>query len=129
MTERKKSQGPSHIVVGASALVFCAVLVGAAYWFRVDSGPAAVGTSTLATSKLHPLYERCEEGPSHDVFDGRPRTRCSSKARPAFMLEVIEDGDQIERASMLAPLGGTMNQLLDRMLVGLEPGSVYPLLS
>jgi len=36
------------------------------------------------------------------------------------MLEVVEDGDQIERASMLVPLGGTMNQLLDRMLVGLE---------
>ena len=28
--------------------------------------------------------------------------------------------DQIERASMLVPLKGTMNQLLDRMLVGLE---------
>jgi len=36
------------------------------------------------------------------------------------MLEVIEDGDQIERASMLVPLRGTMNQLLDRMLVGLD---------
>ncbi|NNE19183.1 MAG: hypothetical protein HKN10_11985 [Myxococcales bacterium] len=120
MTERKKSQGPSHLVVGASALAFCAVLVGAAYWLRVDAGPAAVGTSTLATSKLHSLYERCEEGPSRDVFDGRPRTRCSSKAHPAFMMEVIEDGDQVERASMLVPMGGTMNQLLDRMLLGLE---------
>ena len=120
MTERKKLQGPSHAVVGASALVFCAVLVGAAYWLRVDAGPAAVGTSTLATSKLHTFYERCEGGPSHDVVDGRPRTRCASKAHPAFMLEVIEDGGQLERATMLVPLGGTMNQLLDRMLVGLE---------
>ena len=120
MTERKKSQGPSHAVVGASALVFCAVLVGAAYWFRVDAGPAAVGTATLATSKLHSFYERCEGGPNRDVVDGRPRTRCASKAHPAFMLEVIEDGDQIERASMLVPLTGTMNQVLDRMLVGLE---------
>lgn len=120
MTERKKSQGPRHAVVGASALVLCAVLVGVAYWLRVDAGPAGAGTSSLATSKLHPLYERCEEGLSHDVFDGHSRTRCSSKAHPAFMLEVIEDGDQIKRASMLVPLGGTMNQLLDRMLVGLE---------
>jgi len=120
MTERKKSQGPSHAVVGASALIFCAVLVAAAYWLRVDAGPAAVGTSTLATSKFHTFYERCEGGPSHDVVDGRPQTRCASKVHPAFMLEVIEEGDQIERATMLVPLGGTMNQLLDRMLVGLE---------
>jgi hypothetical protein len=120
MTERKKSQGPSHAVVGASALLFCAVLVGAAYWLRDDAGPAAVGPSTLATSKLHTLYERCEGGPSHDVVDGHPRTRCASKAHPAFMMEVIENGDEIERASMLVPLGGTMNQLLDRMLVGLD---------
>ncbi len=120
MMERKKSQGPSHAVVGASALVFCAVLVGAAYWFRVDPGPAAVGTATLATSKLHSFYERCEGGPSHEVVDGRLRTHCANKEHPAFMLEVIEDGDQFERANMLVPLRGTMNQLLDRMLVGLE---------
>ena len=120
MTERKKSQGPSHAVVGASALVFCAVLVGAAYWFRVDTDPAAAGSSTLATSKLHTLYERCEGGASRDVVDGRPVTRCTSKVHPAFMMEVIEDGGEIERASMLVPLRGTMNQLLDRMLVGLE---------
>ncbi len=120
MTERKKLQGPSHAVVGASALVFCAVLVGAAYWLRVDAGPAAVGTSTLATSKLHTFYERCEGGSSHDVVDGRPRTRCSSNAHPAFMMEVIGEGDEIERANMLVPLSGTMNQLLDRMLLGLE---------
>lgn len=120
MTERKKSQGPSHAVVGASALLFCAVLVGAAYWLRMDAGPAAAGPPTVAASKLLTLYERCEGGPSHDVVDGRPQTRCASKVHPAFMLEVIEDGGQIERATMLVPLGGTMNRLLDRMLVGLE---------
>lgn len=120
MTERKKSRGPSHAVVGASALVFCTVLVGAAYWLRVDAGPAPSGPSTLATSRLHTLYERCEEGPSRDVVDGRVRTRCTSKTHPAFMLEVIEDGGEIQRANMLVPLQGTMNQLLDRMLVGLE---------
>ena len=120
MTERKKSRGPSHAVVGAGALVFCAILVGAAYWFRVDAGPAAVGTATFATSKLHSFYERCEGGPSRDVVDGRSRTRCASKAHPAFMMEVIGEGDDIERANMLVPLGGTMNQLLDRMLLGLE---------
>ena len=120
MTERKKSRGPSHAVVAASALVFCAVLVGAAYWFRMDAGPAPVGTASLATSKLHSFYERCEGGPSRDVVDGRPRTRCASKAHPAFMMEVIGEGDDIERANMLVPQSGTMNQLLDRMLVGLE---------
>lgn len=120
MTDRKKSQGPSHVVLGASALVFCAVLVGAAYWLKVDAAPAAVEPPTLATSKLHSFYARCEGGPSHDVVDGRPRTRCSSKAHPAFMMEVVGEGDEIERANMLVPLSGTMNQLLDRMLLGLE---------
>lgn len=120
MTKRTKSQGPSHIVVGASALVFCAVLVGAAYWLRVEPKPAVAVPSTLATSKLQPLYERCDEGPSRDLVDGRPVIRCTCKAHPAFMIEVIEDGGEIERASMLVPLRGTMNQLLDRMLVGLE---------
>ena len=121
MTERKKSQGPSHAVVGASALVFCAVLVGAAYWFRVDAGVCCGRAQRpLRLPSFTRFYERCEGGPSRDVVDGRPRTRCTSKTHPAFMMEVIGDGDEIERASMLVPLGGTMNQLLDRMLVGLE---------
>jgi hypothetical protein len=120
MTKRTKSQGPSHIVVGASALVFCAVLVGAAYWLRVEPQPAAAVTPTLAASRLQPLYERCDEDPSRDLLDGRPVIRCTCRAHPAFMMEVIEENGEIERASMLVPLRGTMNQLLDRMLVGLE---------
>ena len=120
MRKRTKSQGPSHLVVGASALVLCAVLVGAAYWLRVEPKPAAAVPSTLAASKLQPLYERCDEGPTRDLVDGRPVTRCTCKTHPAFMMEVIEEGGEIERASMLVPLRGTMNQLLDRMLVGLE---------
>jgi len=36
------------------------------------------------------------------------------------MMEVVGEGDEIERANMLVPLSGTMNQLLDRMLLGLE---------
>jgi len=36
------------------------------------------------------------------------------------MMDVIGDGEDIERANMLVPLSGTMNQLLDRMLLGLE---------
>ncbi|MGB5413039.1 MAG: hypothetical protein WBN01_00230 [Polyangiales bacterium] len=120
MTEGKKSKGPSHAVVGASAVVFCAVLVGAAYWLGDGGDSTAVEPTPLATSKLNALYARCDGGPSHDVVDGRPRTRCSSKAHPAFMIEVIGEGDEIERANMLVPMGGTMNQLLDRMLLGLE---------
>ena len=62
MMERKKSQGPSHTVVAASAVVLCVVLVGAAYWFRVDAGPTA-GPSTLATSRLHALLTAAKKGP------------------------------------------------------------------
>lgn len=120
MTERKKSQGPSRLVLAASAVGLCVVLVGAAYWFRDDGKPTAGGQSPLAASKLHTLYERCEGGPSQDVIEGRARTRCDTKTHPAFMMEVLGDGEEIESAKMLVPMGGTMNQLLDRMLVGLE---------
>jgi len=120
MTERKKSGGPSHVVVGASALVICAVLVGAAYWLRDDGESTPVEPAPVPTSKLDALYARCDGGPSRDVVDGRPRVRCSSKAHPAFMMEVVGEGDEIARANMLVPMDGTMNQLLDRMLLGLE---------
>jgi len=36
------------------------------------------------------------------------------------MIEVIGEGEEIESANMLVPMRGTMNQLLDRMLLGLE---------
>lgn len=118
--EPKKSQGPSRAAVAGSAVVVCAVLIGAAYWLR-DVSPQATGEpSPLAASNLQTLYARCEGGLTQDVVDGRTRTRCETKAHPAFMMEVIGDGDQIESAKMLVPLQGTMNQLLDRMLVGLE---------
>ncbi len=120
MTERKTSQGPSHATVAASALLVFAVLIGAAYWLGTEGEPTTAEPSALATSTLRALYERCEGGPSHDFFDGRSRARCNSRTHPAFMMEVIGDGEEIERANMLVPLGGTMSQVLDRMLVGLE---------
>lgn len=120
MTERKKSQGPSLAVVAASAVVLCAVLVGAAYWLRDDGQPATEEPTPLAASTLQSLYARCEDGPNQEVVDGRALTRCTCKTHPAFMMEVSGDGDEIESVSMLVPMGGTMNQLLDRMLVGLD---------
>lgn len=118
--EPKKSQGPSRATVAGSAVVICAVLIGASFWLRDDSPQATVEPSPLAASKLQTLYDRCEDGFSQDVVDGRTRTHCQTKAHPAFMMEVIGEGDQIESAKMLVPLRGSMNQLLDRMLVGLE---------
>lgn len=118
--EPKKSQGPSRAAVAASAVVICAVLVGASIWLRDDSPQATGEPPPLAASKLQALYDRCEDGFSQDVVDGRTRTRCQTKAHPAFMMEVYGDGDEIESAKMLVPLRGSMNQLLDRMLAGLE---------
>lgn len=118
--EPKKSQGPSRVAVAGSAVVVCAVLIGASYWLRDDSPQATGEPSPLAASKLQTLYDRCDGGPTEDVVDGRTRTRCETRAHPAFMMEVIGDGDEIESAKMLVPLRGSMNQLLDRMLVGLE---------
>jgi len=101
-------------------VVVCAVLIGASFWLR-DNSPQATGEpSSLATSKLQTLYDRCEDGFSQDVVDGRTRTRCQTQVHPAFMMEVMGEGDEIESAKMLVPLRGSMNQLLDRMLVGLE---------
>lgn len=118
--EQKKSQGPSLAAVAASAVLLCAVLVGAAYWLGDDGEPTPAEPSPLAASTFHTLYERCEGGPVQDVADGRARIRCSCRKHPAFMMEVRGEGEAIERANMLVPLRGTMNQLLDRMLVGLE---------
>jgi hypothetical protein len=118
--EPKKSQGPSRAAIAGSAVVVCAVLIGASIWLRDDSPQATVEPSPLAASKLQALYDRCQDGFSQDVVDGRTRTRCQTKVHPAFMMEVIGEGDEIESAKMLVPLRGSMNQLLDRMLVGLE---------
>ena len=118
--EAKKSQGPSVAAIAGSAVLLCAVLVGAALWLRDDGKPATADRGPIAASTLQPIYDRCESDLSQDVVDGRTRTRCDRKSHPAFMLEVLGTGDEIETAKMLVPLGGNMNELLDRMLVGLE---------
>ena len=132
--EPKKSQGPSRAVIAGSAAFFCVLLVGAAYFFR-DVSPDAVAeqvtpaasetsgfvvTGAPAPSTLKPILDRCEEGFSEDAGDGRTRTRCTAKKHPAFMMELISEGDEVERASMLVPLRGTMSQVLERQQVGLD---------
>lgn len=118
--EAKKSQGPGVAAIAGSAVLLCAVLVGAALWFRDDGGPGTADRGPIAASTLQPIYDRCESEISQDVVDGRTRTRCDRTSHPAFMLEVQGLGDEIDTAKMFMPLGGNMNELLDRMLVGLE---------
>ena len=132
--EPKKSQGPSRAVVAGSAAFFCVLLVGAAFFSR-DVSPDAVGeqatpaasetsgfvvTGAPAPSTLKPILDRCEEGFSEDAGDGRTRTRCTAKKHPAFMMELISEGDEVERASMLVPLRGTMSEVLERQQAGLD---------
>ena len=124
-----KSQGPRLATVAASAALVCVVLVGIAYLLRDDVAETRVEEPTsaawtpedaVAASLLGPVVARCEEGSNEDIGSGRTKTRCAVKRHPAFMLEVIGQGDEVERASLLVPMAGDMNQLLDRMLVGLE---------
>ena len=132
--EQKKSQGPGRAMVAGSAAFFGVVLIGAAFFFRDDGrdatgeqpAPAASETSgfaaagAAAASTLKPLLERCEEGANEDAGGGRTRTRCTAKSHPAFMMELIGTGEQVERASMLVPMTGTMSEVLDRTQLGLD---------
>jgi len=132
--ERKKSQGPGAVTVAGSAAVLCVLLVGVSYFLHDDRQDATVEQSAPATSessgafatqapgasRLKPLLDRCEEGFNEDAGRGRTRTRCTVKKHPAFMMEVLGEGDDVERASMLVPMRGTMSQLLERTQVGLD---------
>jgi hypothetical protein len=121
--ESKKSQGPSLATVAGSAALLCVLLVAVSYFFRDDGQGATGGQSppaAPAASTLQPLLDRCEEESTEDAGEGRTRTRCTVKKHPAFMMEVIGEGDEIERATLMVPMSGTMNKVLERMLVGLE---------
>jgi len=115
--EPEKSQGPSRAVVAGSAVVVCAVLIGAAYFLRDDRQQQP---SPVTASWLDAIIARCDEGPTHDIVDGRVRTRCSTDTHPAFLIEVIGSGDEIDSAKMLVPKRGSTNDILDRILFGLE---------
>jgi hypothetical protein len=115
--EPEKSQGPSRAVVAGSAVVVCAVLIGAAYFLRDDGQQQP---SPVTASWLDAILARCEEGPTQDIVDGRVRTRCASETHPAFLIEVIGSGDEIDSAKMLVPMRGSTNDILDRILFGLE---------
>jgi hypothetical protein len=132
--EREKSQGPGAATVAGSAAILCVLLIGISYFLRTDGQDATVEQSTPATSDssavfvpeafgasaLKPLLDRCENGFDEDAGGGRTRVRCTVKKHPAFMMEVLGDGDGVERASMLVPMRGTMSQLLERRQVGLD---------
>jgi hypothetical protein len=118
--EPKKLRGPALAKIAGSAVLVCVVLIGVAYFLIGDGQQVTGEQSDPAASTLHGILARCDEGPTEDIVAGRTRTRCTTKAHPAFMIEVIGEGEEIESANMLVPMRGTMNQLLDRMLLGLE---------
>ena len=118
--EPKKSQRPGLATLAGGAVLVCVLLIGAAYFLRDDNTRATGEHSSPAASTLHEILARCEEEPTEDTIDGRTRTRCATKVHPAFMIDVISEGDDLVSAKMLTPMRGTMNQLLDRMLLGLE---------
>ena len=68
--ESKKSQGPSRATLVSSAVVVCAVLVGAAYFMRDEGVTTVVAPSSPAASALQPLFERCKGEPNVEVVDG-----------------------------------------------------------
>jgi hypothetical protein len=83
----KKSQGPSRATVAGSAVVVCAVLIGAAYFLRDDSQQQPW---PVKTPWLDAILARCDEGPTHDLVDGRVRTRCSTDTHPAFLIDILD---------------------------------------
>jgi hypothetical protein len=125
----KKSQRPSLATVAASAALLCAVVVGGAYFLRGDgeevkgeqsAPPTGAPSKVAAASTLKALFDRCEEASNEDVGGGRTKTRCTATKHPAFMMEVIGKGDEVERASLMVPMRGAMNAVFERILVGLE---------
>ena len=131
--DSKKSQRPGLATVAGSAVLLCALLAGVAYFLRdrgagdvVDDGDQAPTSATwtpadaVAVATLNTLVARCEEGSNEDAGSGRTKTRCTARSHPAFMLEVIGKGDEVERASLMVPMKGDMNKLLDRILLGVE---------
>ena len=130
--EPKKSQGLSLATVAGGAALLCAALVGTAYFLGGDgeevsgeqSAPAApatpVGSPASAESALQMFLAGCEKPSIEEIADGRRRTRCTSEENPAFLLEVIEQGDAIYSAKMLVPLGVTTNEIINWRRRGLE---------
>ena len=125
----KKSQRPSLATVAASVALLCALLAGAAYFLRDgaeevkgehSAPPTGAPSKVAAPSTLEALFDRCEEASNEDVGGGRTKTRCTATKHPAFMMEVIGKGEEVERASLMVPMRGTMNRVFEGILVGLE---------
>ena len=116
----KKSQGPSRATLATSAMVVCAVLVGAAYFMRDESTSIVGAPSSPAASTLQPLFDRCTGERSTEVVDGLSRTTCTSQTHPAFMVYQDANDSVIVRAGVMVPLHGRSEELAERKLVGLE---------
>ena len=118
--ESHQWQKPSSVKVAASALVVCAVLVGASYFLR-DEGEAGVSTPSVPElPALQEILARCEEGPTVETVEAGVRTRCTARKHPAFMMELVSNGDQILAASVLVPTQGPAEQQMQRTAVGFQ---------
>ena len=118
--ESKKSQGPSRKAVAVSAALLCVVLVGASYFLRDEGQGAASELTPPATSTLQFLLDRCEGGPTHEAFEGRTRTRCLVRTHPAFMLDLVGSGDELDTAKMMVPMHGDKAMYLERRELGFD---------
>jgi hypothetical protein len=118
--EPAKSQRPSAAKVAGSAVLVCALLVGAAYFLHDDNQRFAGAPSPRPVTVLDSIVQRCEESPEKDEVDGRVRTRCGTSVRPSFTLEVIEENDAIYSAKVVVPMYGTSQQRSERIQLGLE---------
>ena len=116
----KQSKRPSHLTIAASALGICAILVGAAYFLRDPQPMPSQELRPPDNPGIAALLERCDEPPALELQDGRTRIRCTAKSHPAFMIELLSEGDDIYAASVLVPMRGAREKLLERMLTGVE---------
>jgi hypothetical protein len=118
--DTKKSQGPSRAVLAVSAVVLCALLIGAALFLRDENKAPKPAASSPAASTIQPLFDRCTGEPSNEVVDGLDRTTCTSQDHPAFMVYLDSHDGTVVRAGLMVPMYGREEDRIERNEVGLE---------
>ncbi len=118
--EPAKWQRPSAAKVAGSAVLVCALLVGAAYFLHDDSQRFAGAPAPRSIDALGDILARCDEPPARETVDGRERHICESRADPSFTLEVVEEDGAIYSAKIAFSMHGDRMQQSRRKALGLE---------
>lgn len=118
--EPAKWQRPSAAKVAGSAVLVCAVLVGAAYLLHDESQRFAGAPSPRTVAELDEIVGRCDAPMTRDRWEGRARMRCGSSAEPQFTLEIVEQSNVIHSAKLAMPMLGTAAQRSLRIQLGLQ---------